>query len=85
MYDPNEARKSYSTLFSERIVSSGITSMILVAIWYFINKYILQQELPLHTLFGGFVFFSVYFTWKPKLIRFLRGRLRGEEYRDKGD
>lgn len=28
---------------------------------------------------------AFYFTWEPKLIRFLRGYLRAREYRDRAD
>jgi hypothetical protein len=85
MYDPADARKSYLQLFNERGFTSAIYSLCLLATWYMFNN--LNNGNKLNTPSGiiAFLFFCIYFTWKPKLIRFLRGHLRGNEYRDKKD
>ena len=85
MYDPMEAKKTYLALLSEKGAISGLKSALFVIMWYLNNKYILRQEIPTLFLTVGFFIFSAYFTWKPKVIRYIRGVLRGPEYRDKAD
>lgn len=85
MYDQNEAKKSYLSLLKEKGASSAINSAIFVITWYLFCKYIQHQEVSLSFLIIGYFFFCVYFTWKPKFIRFLRGHLRGKEFRDISD
>ncbi|HBI22136.1 MAG TPA: hypothetical protein DDY37_06080 [Legionella sp.] len=85
MYDPNEAKKSYLSLFKDNGASAAVQSGIFVVSWYLFNKYIQNQETPLSYLVPGYFFFCAYFTWKPKFIRFVRGHLRGKKYRDISD
>lgn len=85
MYNPNEAKKSYLDLLKNRGIESLFKSLLLIIGWYAFNKYTGQSiESPLLLIFFYFMFLS-YFTWKPKLIRFLRGCLRGQAYRNKKD
>jgi len=66
--------------------ASIIKSFLLVIIWFVFDRYVAKPEvLVLANYFIAFTFFSIYFIWKPKLIRFLRGSLRGEEYKNKKD
>lgn len=85
MYNPNEAKKSYLLLLSEKGASSGIKSALLIIMWYLNNRFVLHQDPPTLILTVDFFIFAAYFTWKYKLIRYLRGGLRGHEYRDKAD
>ncbi len=85
MYNPEEAKKSYLSLFKENGVVAGFQSAFAVISWYVFNEYIFDLSTPIFVFIIGFFLFAVYFTWKPKLIRFLRGYLRGTEYRDKAD
>lgn len=85
MYDPNEAKKSYVTLLKQNGGTAAIQSLFVVIAMYFFNKYMIQQPTPVFVLVVAYLFFCIYHTWKPKLIRFLRGHLRGAEYRDRAD
>jgi hypothetical protein len=85
MYNPTEAKKSYSKLLKENGNISAFKSAGFVFFWYFVNEYVLGQTTPIAYLVIGFFLFCIYFTWKPKLRRFFRGHLRGKEYRDKAD
>ena len=40
MYDPNEAKKSYLSLFKDNGASAAVQSGIFVVSWYLFNKYI---------------------------------------------
>lgn len=84
MYDPNEARKSYLDLFRDNALKAAGKAIILVVVFYFYQKF-LQQEITPFSITFVFCFFCIYFTWKPKVIRFVRGWLRGSEFRDKVD
>ncbi|MBA2711024.1 MAG: hypothetical protein H0U57_10595 [Tatlockia sp.] len=85
MYDPREANKPYLTLLKEQGSMAAFKSAVFVVIMYFFNFYINHIKIP--TLPIVIIFFSACcsYTWKPKFIRFLRGKLRGEEFRDKAD
>lgn len=85
MYNPNEARKPYFTLLKEKGLSSSLKSGLFVTLLYLFCTYINQEEVSLSWLLVVYFYFCVYFTWKSKLIRFLRGILRGKEFRDKSD
>ena len=85
MYDPNEAKKSYLTLLQEQGTTSAIKSVLIVIATYSFNKYTNQQDMSALNIAATFFFFCIYFSWKPKFIRFLRGHLRGKEFRDKTD
>jgi|TARA_R110000868_G_scaffold244669_4_gene501060 hypothetical protein len=85
LYDPAEAEKSYLVLLKEQGASSAIKSAVFVVIMYFFNKITYQQETPISTIIAVYFVFCIYFSWKPKLTRFLRGKLRGEEFRNKAD
>jgi hypothetical protein len=85
MYNPNEANKPYIDLLKEKGLSASIKSALLVMTFYFVNKLVGQQDtFSLNILFVYF-FFCIYFTFKSKLVRFLRGHLRGEEFRNKSE
>ena len=85
MYNPNEASKPYLTLLKDKGLSSSIKSALFVIAWYLYNQYQMQQDIPILSMISVYFFFCLYFTFKPKLIRFLRGHLRGEEFRNKAD
>lgn len=85
VYDPKEANKTYVNLLIEKGAISGMKGAIFVSAWFCYNQYGLNQNTPIPYLILGFFICSAYFTWKPKLIRFLRGILRGEEFRNKSD
>ena len=85
MYDPAEGNKKYINLLKEKGVSSGIKSAALVIAIYFYNQLIAHQDTPRLNITLIYLFFCIYFTFKPKLIRFLRGHLRGDDFRDKPD
>jgi hypothetical protein len=85
MYNPKLAQLSYSDLFRKQGIKSALKSFIFILIWALFNKYVLEEKFTPFLACVGFIFFSVFFTWKPKFIRFLRGYLRGPEYRDRSD
>lgn len=85
MYDPAEANKKYINLLKENGVSSGVKSAVLVIAIYFYNQLIAHQDTSRFNIALIYLFFCIYFTFKPKLIRFLRGHLRGDDFRDKPD
>lgn len=85
MYDPVEAKKSYATLFKQKGHKAAFQSVLLIAAAYVHSVYMFHQNLNTETLVVMYLVSAAYFTWKPKLIRFLRGKLRGEEWRDKKD
>lgn len=84
MYSPLEAKKTYATLLRERGVTASWQSAALMASWYFFNVLVHLPPPSSIFLFINYLLAAAYFTWKPKLIRFLRGHLRGKEWRDKG-
>jgi hypothetical protein len=85
MYNPTDAKKTYLQLFNERGLTAALQSLCLLATWFVFNNLSNGDQLSIIYYVIGFFVFCIYFTWKPKLIRFLRGHLRGEEYRDKTD
>jgi hypothetical protein len=85
VYDPNEANKSYMTLLKENGVSASFKSVLVVITTVIFNKLALQQETPISNIVLIYFLFCIYFSWRPKLVRFLRGHLRGNEYRNKAD
>ena len=85
MYDPKEANKSYLDLLKDRGTTSAIKSALIVISTYVFNKYTNQQDMSPLNVAMVFFFFCIYFSWKPKFIQFLRGYLRGKEFRDKKD
>lgn len=85
MYNPFDAKKSYLTLLKEKGLSSAIKSAMLVISWYLFSRITAQQDIPISEIISVYFFFCIYFSFKPKFIRFLRGHLRGEEFRNKSD
>lgn len=85
MYDPNEANKSYLTLFKEQGTSAAFQSLLFVISMYLFNKYVAHETTSMPNMVITYILFCMYFCWKPKLIRLLRGSLRGKEFRDKAD
>lgn len=85
MYNPVEAQKSYLILLKDRGTLAAFKSLGVVSLWYFFNEIIYGMNTPTFVLSVGYAVFLAYFTWKPKLARFLRGELRGSEWRDKAD
>lgn len=85
MYDPNEAMKSYAILLKEKGVSAAVSSTFLVISMYIFDALTSKQGIPIVQTIGTFFVSCAYFTWKPKLTRFLRGVLRGNEFRNKRD
>jgi hypothetical protein len=85
MYDPNEAKKSYLTLLKENGTSAALKSAVVVISSFVFNKVIGQPDMSALNIIIVFFFFCFYYAWKSKLIRFLRGTLRGKEFREKGD
>lgn len=85
MYDPNEANKTCLNLLKENGVDSGVKSALLIIVIYIFNKFVYQQDTSLMNITFIYFFFCIYFSFKPKLVRFLRGHLRGEEFRNKSD
>lgn len=85
MYNPNDAKKSYITPLKENGMSAAFKSALVVFTTVIFNKIAMQQDTPNLHIILIYLFFCVYFSWRPKLIRFLRGHLRGDEYRNKFD
>ena len=85
MYDPNEANKTYINLLKEKGMVSGLKSALLVITIYFFNKLVAQQDTSLLNIVFVYFFFCIYFSFRSKFVRFLRGHLRGKEFRNKSD
>ena len=85
MYDPAEANKTYVNLLREKGVTAGIKSAVFVVAFYFYTKLVTMQDTSTLNIILIYLFFCIYFSFKPKVIRFLRGHLRGDEFRDKSD
>lgn len=85
MYDPKEAEKSYYDLFRKNSFNALLQSMFIIFIWFLISECVLLIKISSIFFYIGFFFSALFFTFKPKLIRFLRGILRGAEYRDRSD
>ncbi len=85
MYDPAEANKTYINLLKDKGVVASVKSTTLVIVIYFYNKLITLQDTSTLNIVLVYLFFCIYFSFKPKLIRFLRGHLRGDEFRNKSD
>lgn len=73
MYDPAEANKSYINLLKDKGVEAGIKSAVFVIAFYFYNKLVTMQDTSTLNIILIYLFFCIYFSFKPKLIRFLRG------------
>lgn len=73
-YDPNEAEKSYVTLFKERSLSSFLKTCFLILFYYFYNTYILKVDTSIFVYCLFYLVFMLYFIYKPKFIRFLKDR-----------
>jgi hypothetical protein len=78
-YNPEEAKKSYAELLKENGTTAAIQSLIFVITWYLFNRFIMGVDTSPYVLGGGYVFFCIYFVWKPKLIRYLRKKV-GQPY-----
>lgn len=85
MYSPKEANKSFATLLKEKGLQSALQSAFFVGFYTMMCHFFLNEKINTPIMIGVFFFFCAYFTWKPKLIRFLRGMLRGDKYRNTGD
>lgn len=85
MYEPKEANKTYMTLLKENGLSAGLKSLFLVLGFYFYNVLIVRLEPSVANVIGMYFFFCIYFSFKSKFVRFLRGYLRSEEFRNKAD
>ncbi|BCA97247.1 hypothetical protein TUM19329_36080 (plasmid) [Legionella antarctica] len=85
MYNPNEANKTYINLLKEKGMVAGIKSALLVITIYFFNKLVAQQDTSLLNITFVYFFFCIYFSFRSKFVRFLRGHLRGKEFRNKSD
>ena len=85
MYDPSEANKTYINLLKEKGVVSSIKSALLVMTIYFFNKLVAQEDTSALNIIFVYFFFCIYFSFKSKFIRFLRGHLRGKEFRNRPD
>ena len=85
MYDPDEANKTYINLLKEKGMVSGLKSALLVIAIYFFNKLVAQQDTSLLNIVFVYFFFCIYFSFRSKFVRFLRGHLRGKEFRNKSD
>ncbi|MGL6028242.1 MAG: hypothetical protein ACRC0M_00435 [Legionella sp.] len=85
MYDPNEANKTYLNLLKDKCVVSLLQSALLVIAIYIYNQVVNQQEASILNMALIYIFFFFYFSFKPKVIRFLRGHLGGEEFRNKSE
>lgn len=85
MYDPNEANKTYINLLKENGVAASIKSAIIVMATYFFNTLFAQQDTPTVSIVFFYFLFCIYFSFKSKFVRFLRGHLRGKEFRNKPD
>lgn len=85
MYDPSEANKTYINLLKEKGVVSSIKSALLVMTIYFFIKLISQEDTSALNIIFVYFFFCIYFSFKSKFIRFLRGHLRGKEFRNRPD
>lgn len=85
MYDPNEANKTYINLLKEQGMMAGIRSSLLVTMVYFFNEFISKKNTSILNIVAIYFFFFIYFTFKSKFVRFLRGHLRGTEFRNKSD
>jgi len=85
MYDPDETNKTYINLLKEKGMVSGLKSALLVIAIYFFNKLVAQQDTSLLNIVFVYFFFCIYFSFRSKFVRFLRGHLRGKEFRNKSD
>jgi hypothetical protein len=82
-YNPNEADKSYIQLLEKNGLYAAVRSLIFIGLWLYVNTYILNVQVSAITYGIGFLFFAGYYTWQPKLIRFLRSYLRSSKPRNK--
>lgn len=85
MYDPREANKTYLNLLKDNGIIACIKSALLVTLLYLFNTFVYQEDMGILNIIGIYLLFCIYFSFKPKLIRLLRGYLRGEQYKNKSD
>jgi hypothetical protein len=85
MYDPIEANETYINLLKEKGMVACMKSALLVITINFFNKLVAQQDTSLLNIAFVYFFFCIYFSFKSKIVRFFRGHLRGEEFRNKSD
>ena len=75
MYDPNEANKSYMNLLKDNGTSAALKSALVVISTYVFNKFTNQPDMSTFNIVLVFFFFCIYYSFKPKFIRFLKDRL----------
>ena len=84
-YNPNEANKSYLDLLKENGTSAAVKSALIVMATYFFNKVTQQPDMTNLDIDSTFFLFCIYYSWKPKIIRFFRAHLMGSASRNKSD
>ena len=69
-----EIDKSFTQAFSDYGIDGAIKSAVFVIAWYIFNYiFIGGYHTPIPILMIGFVIFCFYFTFKPKLMAYIKG------------
>jgi hypothetical protein len=69
-----EINKTPTEIFKEYGMSGAIKSGVFVICWYAFNYFFLDQyQTSIPTLIIGYLLFCIYFTFKPKIISYLKG------------
>lgn len=72
MYCPEQAKKSYRTLFIENAGEAAIKSVVFVFCLYLYERYAIGVKyFPVGLYVTLFLINCVYLTWKVKLIRLI--------------
>jgi len=84
-YNPNEANKSYLDLLKDNGTSAAIKSALIIIATYLFDKLTQQPGMTALDITATFFLFCIYYSWKPKIIRFLRIHLMSAAYKNKSD
>ncbi|MBA4697147.1 MAG: hypothetical protein H2069_07160 [Legionella sp.] len=77
-----DAQKSFNTLLKENGRKAALQSGILVTLGFLQSYYLFQEDPSLPSMLVFYFLSCAYFTWKPKLIRFLKTAFKGKKGED---
>jgi len=80
VYNPNEDKKSYMDLLKDNGTSAAIKSALIVMATYVLNKFTNQPDMSTLNIVFVFFLFCIYYSCKPKLIKFLKDLSSEKKY-----
>jgi hypothetical protein len=69
-----ETNKTFLQVFKDYGMEGGLKAGVFAIAWYVFNYLFMNDyQTPVQILICGYIWFCVYFTFKPKIISYLKG------------